>query len=126
MVLRESIGELAVAAMRNLTTQGLAYGSWRGIMPIGRHPLWSVTDHSDGLFEQAVGRPPLSLLTHHRVNQLANPINGPVEITPFPLNGDVGFIHLPGPRLFALVVLSAVGLLTTEQSALTSPGLPHG
>ena len=95
-------------------------------MPIGRHLLWGVTDHSDGLFEQAAGRLPLSLLTHHRVNQLAIPITGPVEIPPFPLNSDVGFIHLPGPRLFALVVLSADGLLTTEQSALKSPGLPHG
>jgi hypothetical protein len=48
-------------------------------MPIGRHPLWGVTDHSDGLFEKACGRLHISLLTPHRVNQVAIPIKGPRE-----------------------------------------------
>ncbi|SRR6266498_529558 len=30
-------------------------------------------------------------------SQVAIPINGPIEITPFPFDVDVGFIHIPGP-----------------------------
>jgi len=64
-------------------------------MAIGRHPLWGMTNDSDGLLEKAPGRFHVSLLTHHRVNQMAIPIDGAIQVAPFPFNIDVGFIHVP-------------------------------
>jgi hypothetical protein len=45
VVLLESIIEGAVTVIHHLTTQGLAYGSWIGSIPIGCHPLWGVTNN---------------------------------------------------------------------------------
>jgi len=52
VVLLQSIIEVPVGPMRDLTAQGLAYGSWIGIMAIGRHSLWGVIDDVDGLLEK--------------------------------------------------------------------------
>ena len=37
----------------------------------------------------------ISLLTHHRINQIAIPIDGAIQVAPCPFNGDGGFIHVP-------------------------------
>ncbi len=96
--------------MDDLTAKDLADRTWGGSMSIGRHPLWGVTNDLDGLLEKAPGRFHVSLLTHHRVNQVPIPIDGPIEIPPFPFDVDGGLINVPRPRLFDLVAWHAVGL----------------
>ncbi len=79
-------------------------------MSIGRHPLWRMTNHLDSLLEKTLGRFHVSLLAQHRVHHIAIPIDGAIERAPFPFDVDVGFIDVPGPRLFALVAWLAVDL----------------
>src|SRR5438132_13761087 len=83
--------------MRDLTAQGLADRTRVGIMPNGRHPLRGMTNDSDGLLEKALGRFHVSLFAEHRVNQVAIPIDGSIQVAPFPFDVDVGFIHIPRP-----------------------------
>ena len=52
----------------------------------------------NGLLEKALGRLHISLLAEHRINQIAISIDGPIEVAPFPLDVDIAFIHIPGPR----------------------------
>ncbi len=68
-----------------------------GVMSIGRHPLWCVTNHIDSLLEKAPGCLHISLLTQHGVNHIAIAIDGAIEVAPFSLDVDVGFIDIPGP-----------------------------
>ena len=49
MVLLQAIGEIVVAPIDDVSAKGLADGTGIGIMAIGRHPLWGVTDDVDGL-----------------------------------------------------------------------------
>jgi hypothetical protein len=56
VILLAPIVEVTIAAMNDLSAQGLADGTWVGIMPVGRHSLWGVTIHSDYLSEEAFGR----------------------------------------------------------------------
>jgi hypothetical protein len=68
MILLDPIIEIGIAAMEDLITQRLADGTGVGIMPIGRHPLWSVAYHLGGLPEKALGRLHIPLLAQHRVH----------------------------------------------------------
>jgi len=84
--------DTGINKMNGLTAKGLADRTRIGVMSIGRHPLWSVAYHISGLLEKALGCLHISLLTHHRVNQVPIPIDGPIEITPFPFDVDVDAI----------------------------------
>jgi hypothetical protein len=104
VVLLQSSGERAVAAMRDLTAQGLADRTRVGVMSVGCHPLRGVINDSDGLRRSkrlAASMSRFSAL--HRVNQVAFSIDGSIQVAPCPFDVDVGFIHLPRPRLFAHV-----------------------
>jgi hypothetical protein len=62
VVLLQSIVEIAIGPVEHVTAQGLADRSWIGVMAIGRHPLWGMTNDIDGLLEKALGRLHISLL----------------------------------------------------------------
>ena len=49
VILLQSIVEVAVGPVEHVTAQGLADGTRVGVMPIGRHPFWGVSNHIDGL-----------------------------------------------------------------------------
>src|SRR2546421_230615 len=49
VILLQSIVEGAVGPVKHVTAQGLADGTRVGVMPIGCHPFWGVTNHIDGL-----------------------------------------------------------------------------
>ena len=49
MILLQSVVEIAVASMNDLTAKGLADCTRVGVMSVGCHPLWGVTNHIDGL-----------------------------------------------------------------------------
>jgi hypothetical protein len=56
-----------------------------------------VTNHIDGLLEKALGRLHISLLAEHGVNQVAIPIDGAIEVAPFPFDVHIGFVDILGP-----------------------------
>jgi len=97
VILLESIVEIVVGPVEHITAKGLADRTWVGVMSIGRHPLWCVTNHIDSLLEKAPGCLGNSLLTQPGVNQIAIAIDGAREVAPFSLDVDVGFIDIPGP-----------------------------
>jgi hypothetical protein len=65
--------------------------------------FWGVTDDIDSLFEKALGCLQISLLTQSRIDKIAIAIDGPIERAPVPFDVHIGFINVPGLRLFAHV-----------------------
>jgi len=83
--------------MQHVTAQGLADRTRVGVMPIRRHAFWHVADDIDSLRRSKRLAASISRFwAPHRVNQVAIPIDGSIEITPFSLDVDLGFIHIPG------------------------------
>ncbi len=70
-------------------------------MPISCYSLWSMTGCLKSLLEKSLGSIHVSLLAQHRVNEVPIPINGTIEVTPLPLDLDVGFIDIPGDANFS-------------------------
>ncbi len=77
-------------------SQDLTDGTWVGIMPIGRHPFWSVTDDVASLLEKTLGGLQISLLAQPRVHQIPIPIDGPIQVAPLSMHADIRFIDMPG------------------------------
>jgi len=102
MILLESIVERAVGPVEHITTKGLADRTRVGVMPIGRHPLWGVTNHIDSLRRSKRLAASISRFSiEPRINQIAISIDGSIEIASFPFDGDGGFNHVPGPPYLA-------------------------
>ena len=59
---RESIVEIGVTTMENIAPQRLADRSWVGVMPVGRHPFWRVSNRLDCLQEKPLSCLHISLL----------------------------------------------------------------
>lgn len=95
VILLQSIVKVAVGPVEHVTAKGLADRPRVGVMSIGCHPFWGVTNHIDGLLEKTLGRFHISLLTDHRINQIAILIDGPIQKALFSLDLGVGFIHVP-------------------------------
>jgi hypothetical protein len=95
VILLDAIVEIVIAAMSHLMSQALTDRTRVGIMPIGRHPFWSVTDDVESLLEKALGGLQISLLAQSGVHQIPIPIDGTIEITPFAMDADVRFIDVP-------------------------------
>src|SRR6266568_4803127 len=76
--------------------EGLTYGSWIGIMPISRHPFWSMTYHAESLLEKAFGGIHIPFLAQHGINQIAIAINSTIQIAPCSMYFDIRLIHVPG------------------------------
>jgi hypothetical protein len=111
VVLLQSIVQIVVVPMDDGTAKGLADRTGVGIMSIGRHPLRGVTNDLDGLRRSKRLAASMSRFSApHRVHQVTIPIDGAIEIAPVPFDIDVGFINVPGSRLFALAAWLAVGL----------------
>jgi hypothetical protein len=96
VVLLQSIVEVLIAAMGDRVAECLAQSTRVGVMSIGRDLLWGMTNGSNRLPEKAPGRLYVSLLAQHGVHQVAISINVAIEVAPFPMHFDIGFIHVPG------------------------------
>jgi hypothetical protein len=71
-------------------------------MPIGRHSFWRMTDDIDNLLEKALGCLHVSLLDSAWNQPDSHRDRWPERESTIPFDVDVGFINVPGPRLFAL------------------------
>ena len=97
MILLQSIVEIVVAAVDDVTAKRLADRTGIGIVSVSRHSLRRVTNQLDGLRRSKRLAASMSRFsTPHGVNQVAIPIDGPIEIAPFPFDANVRFIDVPG------------------------------
>src|SRR5689334_2900289 len=96
MILFQAVVQVRVTTMENLTTENLADGSWIGIMPIGRHAFWRMINRLKRLFEKPFGGIHLPFLTQQGINEIPVPVDGAIEVTPLPVDFDVGFVDVPG------------------------------
>ena len=64
--------------------------------PVGRDP----GDHF-GRLEERLRRSHVAMLAEHHVDQRAGAINGTVEITPLPVDLDVGVVDIPATAYLA-------------------------
>jgi hypothetical protein len=96
MILLQTSIEVFVRPMLDLVTHCLADSPGGGTMSIGCDRLWSMTNHSNSLFEELFCRVHISLFTQPRIHEIAIRVNGPIEITPLSMDSHGGFIDLPG------------------------------
>lgn len=96
MVLLQPIIEILVGPMLNVAAHYLAYCSWIGRMAVRRHLIGNMANDINRLLEKLLGRLHVPLLAQPRINQIAIPIDGPVQITPLPMHLHVRFINIPG------------------------------
>src|SRR6266702_6055049 len=74
----------------------LTYCSRIGRMPIGRHLLRNMANDNNGLPKKPFCGGHVPLFTQQRIDHIAFPIDGTVEVTPFSIHFDVRFIYIPG------------------------------
>lgn len=72
--------------------------------------LWRMTNLSHGLLEKLFCSIHISLFTQPRINQIAIPVDGPIQIAPRSMDFEVGLIDVPGSAC----------LLTTSSVSSTS------
>lgn len=100
MILFYEIAKVVVTLVENVLTKGLANGTWIRAMPIRRDLLRRMARRLEGLLEKPLRCVYISFLTQHRVNQIPILINSAIEVAPFPLHFDIGFINMPeGPHV---------------------------
>jgi L-lactate utilization protein LutC len=82
-------GQLVIASMSGSQMGPGLSGAAKVIYVVGAQKL--VANLDEGF--RRINEYALPLEDH----QIAIPIDSPIEITPFPFDGDVGFVHIPGP-----------------------------
>src|SRR5580698_2631261 len=124
MILLQSIIEILTVAMPHTCAQhrsdrtGITVVTVRGDL-VG-------CDHGDhlGRLEECLRGCHIAVLAEHHVDQCAGAIDGAVEITPVPMDFDVGFVDVPaaaGPAVSASPRLSAnAGVSLASQSRTAS------
>ncbi len=65
-------------------------------MPIGRHLLRNMANDNNGLPKKPFGGGHVLLFTQQRIDHIAFPIDGTVEVTPRSIHFDVRFVFIPG------------------------------
>ncbi len=73
--------------------------------------------------EESLGCSHIAGGAQHRIDQVAVPVNGAIEITPRSFYFHVGFVHIPAPTDFPLAF--ATDVLGQQRSEPFLP-LPHG
>ena len=65
-------------------------------MPISHHVIGSMANHSNCLLEKPLSCLHIPLLTQHGVHQIPLVVDSSIQISPLPMNFQVGFIDIPG------------------------------
>jgi hypothetical protein len=82
--------------MGNVAAHCLANCSRIGTVPIGCHLVRNTANDRNCLPEKSLSRLPVPLLAQQRINQIAIVVDRSIQITPFPLHFDGGFVNIPG------------------------------
>ncbi len=100
MILFQPIVQIATAAVDDFPVEHLADGAGVGIVPICRHAVRSVADDGTGPAEETLSRLPVARRAEQRIDQVAIPIDGAVQVAPAAVDLDVRLIDIPGPAGF--------------------------
>src|SRR5436305_12026721 len=65
-------------------------------MAVRCHLIRSMANHPKSLLEELLCRLHVPLLAQHAINEIAIFIDCPIQITPLPVDFQVGFIDIPG------------------------------
>src|SRR5215467_7080885 len=120
MMLFQPISEILTRAMLYITAHRFAYSPWIGSMTIGRHSISNMAADLDRLFEKPPGRFHIPHLAHHGINQIAIVVNRSIHLTPLLMHFDVGFVNIPGSRLFYRAVSGATERKARDTSCCQS------
>src|SRR3954451_24431474 len=101
MILLQAVVQISARPVDHFMSQYPANSAWVRVVSVSRYLLGLMTNHLLGTLEEALGRLHVPMLRKHRVDQVAIPIYGPVQVTPFPVDLNVRFIRVPGPTRFA-------------------------
>ena len=112
--------------MDDIVAKRFANRTGVGIMAIGCHSFWSVSNHIDGLLEKAFGCFHISLLAEHAIHKVPIAIDGAIEITPLPMHLHIRARPRTKTGLLARVVWHAIDLQSVEQNEPPSREPPHG
>lgn len=86
MILFQTTVEIFAGSMDYLIAQYFTHSLWVGGMSICRHPFRGMANHSTRLLEKYLGSLHIPFFAQARIHQVAICIDGPIEITPFPLD----------------------------------------
>ncbi len=102
MILLNAAVQISIAAMLGLGTKRFPDRTRVGIVPVGGDLSRSLVDNRESAAEESLGSVHVASGTQQRVDQIAFPIRGAVEIAPLALDLYVGFIDIPTPANLAL------------------------
>ena len=95
MILFKTIVEVHAGPVPHRPSQHRADRPGIGAMAIRRHPVGAKAHCRPGRAEEGLRCPHVALLAQHRVDQVAVPIDRPVEVAPPAAHLQVGFVNIP-------------------------------
>ena len=94
MALLETIAQVGAGAVADPLAQHAADRPGVGAMPVRRHPVRPEACGCPGRAEKRLGRLHVQVLSQHGVDQVAVPVDRPVEIAPAATNLQVGLVDM--------------------------------
>ncbi len=123
MILLDAFIEVGATAMRDLHPERLADRSGIRVMAISCHPLWYLSGDVYGRIQEAFRGVHITVLTQHRIDEIAVTINGPIQLCPHTNHVAGGFVAMPGAVSLALADNSQ--FVSKQRSEARFP-VPHG
>ena len=119
MVLLHMVVQIAIRSMRYLGPEDVSNGPWVGVMAIGGDAVGGHPGDRPRRPKKRLGRREVAGAAEPCVDQLAVPVDGPVQIAPAPLDPEVGLIRIPAVSDPAMTPLAQ--RLTQERSEFCLP-----
>jgi hypothetical protein len=99
MILLQSVIEILAVAMAHTCSQDRPDRAGITVVPIRGDPVGGDAGDHLGRLEECLRGGHVAVLAKHHVDQRARAIDGTVEITPMPVNLDVGLVDVPASTL---------------------------
>src|SRR5580692_2051905 len=119
MILLQSVVEILAVAMPNTCAQHRPDRAGITVMPVRGDPIGRDAGDQLGRLEERLRGGHVAVLAEHHIDQRPRAIDGTVEITPMPVNLDVGLVDVP-----ALACLAAPASPQTFSQCRCELGFP--
>ena len=123
LILFQPVTEIPIAAVDDLSAECSVEGVGVGIMPVCGHAIRSVADDGTSPAEEALGHLQMARRAEQRIDQVAVPIDSPVQVAAPTVDFDVGLVNRPGTA--SLAPSLGPELLGEQQGKALLP-LAHG
>ena len=101
MILLQAVIEIRAVAMPNTCAQGRPDRARITVVPIRGDPVGCDAGDHLGRLEERLRGGHTAMFAEHHVDQRAGAISGAVEITPLPVDLDIGLVHIPASARLA-------------------------